>query len=111
MKAYKGYMAKIEYNDEANNLYGRLIGIRDVVDFQANRLEDIEKAFHESVDDYLDFCVERGEQPDKSYSGKLLFRTDAQTHRQIAIAAESQGISINQWLEDVARAQVDGRHA
>jgi predicted HicB family RNase H-like nuclease len=99
---YKGYTAKIEYDDEAGILYGRLLGIRDVVDFQANRLENVEKEFKASVNDYLAFCKKRGEKPDKPYSGKLIFRTTPETHRQLAIAAEMTGKSINQFIEEAA---------
>lgn len=106
MESYKGYKAKIEYDDEANILYGRVLGIRDVVDFQAERLEDVAQAFHDSVDEYLAFCADRGESPDKPYSGRLLFRTDPQIHHAIAVAAETEGVSINQWLESAARSQM-----
>jgi predicted HicB family RNase H-like nuclease len=74
-----------------------------VVDFQGHTGNEIEQAFHDSVDDYLDFCEQRGEKPDKSYSGKFLFRTDENTHRQLAQAAEISGISLNEWLERAAR--------
>ena len=73
------------------------------MDFQASRLEDIERAFHESVDDYLEFCAARGERPDKPYSGKLVFRTTPELHRQLAITAELENTSINQLLEKAAQ--------
>ncbi len=59
---YLGYIGKVEFDPEANILHGELVGIRDVVTFQGRSVKEIEKAFRESVDDYLDFCRKRGEQ-------------------------------------------------
>jgi predicted HicB family RNase H-like nuclease len=56
MMNYKGYMAKVEFDDEAMIFRGEVIGIRDVVTFQGKSVKEIEKAFHDSIDDYLDLC-------------------------------------------------------
>lgn len=106
MMQYKGYKAKIEFDADSRLLYGRVLGIHDVVDFQGRDGKEIERAFRESVDDYLAFCAERGESPDKPYSGKFLFRTDAETHRHIAEAAELAGLSVNEWLQRAAEASL-----
>jgi predicted HicB family RNase H-like nuclease len=60
---YKGYMGKVQYDDEAKLVHGEVIGIRDVITFQADSASDIRKAFFDSVDDYLAFCKSRGEEP------------------------------------------------
>jgi len=100
---YKGYTAKIEYEPEDRAFHGHVIDINDIVHFQATTVNSLEKEFRASVDDYLAFCKERGEQPDKPYSGKLIFRTSPDVHRQISVAAEMAGKSINQFLEDAAK--------
>ena len=63
MKKYKGYIAKVEYDAESELFHGEVVGIRDVVTFQGRSVEECEKAFHDSVDDYLEFCRERSEKP------------------------------------------------
>ena len=65
MMEYKGYMGKVEFDEDAGVLHGEVLGIRDVVTFQGESVQEIERAFRESVDDYLAFCTERGEEPDK----------------------------------------------
>ena len=55
---YKGYHAKIEYDAESKLLRGRIEGINDYVDFEAEDASSIEKEFHSAVDDYLVFCKE-----------------------------------------------------
>ncbi len=63
MKQYKGYEAKVEYDAKAELFHGEAFGIRDVVTFQGRSVEECEKAFHDSVEVYLEFCRERGEKP------------------------------------------------
>ncbi len=98
MMNYKGYTAKVEFDDEAMIFHGEVIGIRDVVTFQGRSVEEIKKAFHGSVDDYLAFCKARGEEPDKPFSGKFVVRISPETHRKVYAAAKKSGQSINAWL-------------
>jgi predicted HicB family RNase H-like nuclease len=111
MKLYKGYAGSIEFDDEDMVFHGRVLGIRDIVTFEAETAEQLVKAFQGSVDDYLAFCKERGADPQKPYSGKLALRTTPEIHALLGKAAASDGKSINQWVSDtlaeVARKRVD----
>lgn len=98
MMNYKGYAAKVEFDDEAMIFHGEVIGIRDVVTFQGKSIKEIEKAFHDSVNDYLDLCKERGETPDKPFSGKFVVRVSPEIHRKVYMSAKKSGQSINAWL-------------
>ena len=98
MMTYKGYAAKVEFDDEDMIFCGEVIGIRDVVTFEGDSVKEIEKAFHGSVDDYLNMCKERGEAPGKPFSGKFLVRLSPETHRQIYTSAKKAGLSVNAWL-------------
>lgn len=60
MLNYKGYTGHIEFDDEAGLFHGEVIDIKDVVTFQGRSVDEIVTAFRDSVDDYLDFCRERG---------------------------------------------------
>ncbi len=101
MLTYKGYTAKIEIDPEKDILFGRVLDIKDVITFQGKTVEEARQAFHDSVDDYLEFCEELGETPEKPFSGKLPFRTTPEQHRQIFLAATKAGKSINAWMEEV----------
>ncbi len=61
MLEYKGYQAKVESDVNAKIYHGEVITLRDVITFEADCMDDLLKAFHDSVDDYLEYCVERGE--------------------------------------------------
>ena len=95
---YKGYAAKGEFDDEAMIFHGEVIGIRDVVTFQGKSVKEIEKAFRDSVDDYLDLCKERREAPDKPFSGRFVVRVSPEIHRKVYVSAKKSGQSINAWL-------------
>ena len=110
MKLYKGYSGSIEFDSEDMVFHGRVVGIRDIVTFEAENAGELLQAFHDSVDDYLAFCKERGVEPQKPYSGKLALRTTPEIHALLSRAATSDGKSINQWISDalaeVARKRV-----
>ena len=74
------------------------IGVRDVITFQVESVKELEQAFRDSVDDYLDFCKKRGEKPDKAFGGKFVVRLTPELHREIYVAAQRAGASINTWL-------------
>ena len=63
MMKYKGYRAHIKYDDEAGLFHGEVANIPDVITFQARTRNELQTAFEESVDDYLEFCAARGECP------------------------------------------------
>jgi len=107
MMTYKGYSANIEVDLEAEILFGRVLDINDVVTFKAKTIEEARQEFQNSIDDYLEFCKELGQEPDKPFSGKLPFRTTPENHRKIFIAAKKAGKSINNWMDEVLSRAAD----
>ncbi|MEG4343497.1 type II toxin-antitoxin system HicB family antitoxin [Microcoleus sp. A003_D6] len=65
MIIYKGYSASIEIDLEAEIIFGRVLDINDVVTFQAQTIEEVRQELQSSIDDYLEFCKELGQKPDK----------------------------------------------
>ena len=66
MMEYKGYTGRLTAVDEDEGIFhGVVTGIHDVVTFEGKSPEELVQAFHESVDDYLAFCAERSEEPEK----------------------------------------------
>lgn len=105
--SYKGYSARIEYDDEDGIFVGRIAGIRDMVGFHADNVEELKAAFQEAVEDYLETCASIGKEPQKAYSGKMMFRVSPDVHRKAVLAAELAGKSLNQWAEDVLSQATD----
>lgn len=100
MLKYKGYRGHVEFDDEAGVFHGEVLDLKDVITFQGTSVEELEAAFRESVDDYLEFCAERGEEPDRAFSGRLMLRLPPELHREVHIQAQRAGKSLNQWISE-----------
>ena len=53
---YKGYYGSIVASTEDNCLYGKLLFIRPLVSYEGQTVAELQAAFHEAVDDYLETC-------------------------------------------------------
>jgi len=114
MMQYKGYIGKVEFDDEVGIFHGEVVNTRDVITFQGETVSGLKKGFHDSVDDYLAFCKGRGEAPDKPFSGQFVTRIPPELHRQVNLAAMLSGRSLNAWVADQLQAAVtrtDSTHA
>jgi predicted HicB family RNase H-like nuclease len=103
MMKYKGYIAQIEYDEEDRIFVGHLAGIKDIVGFHGTTVDELESAFHESVDNYLAISEETGRPPQEPYLGKLRLKIPPEVHVAIETAAQVHGKSINQWASDTLR--------
>ncbi len=101
MMKYKGYIARIEYDEGDHIFVGYLAGIKDIVGFHGTTVDALEDAFHESVDSYLAISEETGRPAQKPYSGQLMLRISPDTHVAVATAARRHNQNVNQWASDV----------
>ena len=99
MMEYKGYLGTVEYDAEAKIFHGDIINTRDVITFQGTTVKEIERAFRDSIDDYIAWCGEEGVEPEKPYSGKFNIRLSPELHRKIAILAKKRQVSLNSFIE------------
>lgn len=106
MMEYKGYVGKVEFDDEAGIFHGEVLDTRDVITFQGRSVDELKTAFQESIDDYLAFCKQRGEEPNKPFSGQFVTRIPPELHRQVNLAASISGKSLNAWVAEQLQAAV-----
>lgn len=97
---HKEYLAEISLDEEAAVFHGEISNIRDVVTFQGSSIEELQREFALSVEDYLAFCKDRGEDPNRVFSGKLLLRMTPQEHKEFFIEAQKTHKSLNAWILD-----------
>lgn len=100
---YKGYTARIDFDDRESIFVGRVLGVRDAISFHGETVAELRRDFRHAIEHYLAVCAKRAEQPDKPYSGKLMLRVPPDVHAAAAIAAEAKGESLNQWATQVLR--------
>lgn len=98
---YKGYKARVEFDDDDGCFIGHIAGINDVIGFHGESVAEIKAAFIKAVDDYLATCSTVGKPAEKPYSGKVMFRFSPETHARAALRASLEGKSLNQWAEEV----------
>jgi predicted HicB family RNase H-like nuclease len=109
MMEYKSYIGKVVIDDEAGILSGEVINLRDVITFEGTSVDEIQKAFRESVDGYLEFCVQRGEAPEKPFSGKFVVRLPAELHQKAYVQAKLANKSLNGWVTEVLQTALKDR--
>ena len=106
MMEYKGYIARVDFDDKAEIFHGEVMNVRDVITFEGTSVAELRRAFQESVEDYLAFCAERGEEPEKPFSGKFSLRIDPELHRRITLKARMANKSLNSWVGETLEAAV-----
>lgn len=109
MMEYRGYIGVVEFDSDAGIFHGDVINTRDVITFQGKSVDEIERAFRESVDDYLDWCKGEGVEAEKPYSGKFNLRLDPELHREAAITAKGLHMSLNSYVEKALRESLKAR--
>ncbi len=102
MMKHQGHTALVEFDDDDGIFVGRLAGISDGVGFHSDSVDGLRAAFHEAVEDYIVTCAKIGKQPQRAYSGQMMFRVSPDIHQRAALAAELAGKSLNQWAEEVS---------
>lgn len=95
---YRGYSGRAVFDGAAKLFHGEVLGTRDVITFQGRTVDATRQAFVDSVDDYLALCRERGEEPEKAFSGRFVVRIAPDLHRRLSNLAELQSKSLNALL-------------
>lgn len=106
---YKGYEGIVAYDEDAEIFNGEVVNLQDVITFQGGSVSELKKALAESVEDYLAFCRERGEEPEKPYSGQFLVRAEPRLHRELVAAARRAGVSLNNLVTTTLERTLDER--
>lgn len=104
---YKNYHARIEFDEEDMLFVGEVFGIQDSLNFHGTSIPELVESFHQSIDDYLEFCKEIGKNPDKEFKGTFNVRIDPELHREVAVAAEKEGTTLNKYVENAIRSAVN----
>lgn len=96
---YKGFIGTVHFNAEDKVFHGKIEGIDDLVTFEGHSVEELIKAFHNEVDDYIALCKEMGKEPIRSYKGSFNVRISPEMHRKAVERATKKGLSLNQFVQ------------
>ncbi len=106
---YSGYLGSLDYSLEDGCLYGKILYINDLVTYEAATVPELETAFKESVDDYLETCADIGKDPDKSFKGTFNVRMTPEQHKAAAVEAMLQETTLNDFVSRAVAEKLAGR--
>lgn len=95
---HKAYLGSVEFSAEDGILHGKIIGINDLVTFEADSVNELQKVFNEAVEDYLETCKELDKEPNKFFKGVFNVRTSNELHRDLALIAEKKQMKLNELV-------------
>lgn len=98
---YKGYTARIEFDQRDDIFTGKIVGIEDSITFHGETVKKLRADFEAAIDHYLADCEAMGRRPLKAASGKLMLRVSPEVHARALATAKTAGKSLNQWAEEV----------
>lgn len=98
--SYKNYNGTVEYSKEDDCLFGKVVGIKSLLSYEGNSIQELEQDFKNVIDEYIKDCEERGIQPEQPYKGTFNIRISPELHRSIAVYAIEHGKSLNAAVEE-----------
>lgn len=104
--SYKNYNGSVEYSEEDECLFGKVIGIKSLISYEGNSIQELKQDFQNAIDEYLLDCEERNVQPEKAYRGSFNVRINPDLHRSIALYAIKHGKSLNSAVEEAIKSLV-----
>ena len=105
--SYKGYSGSVEFSDEDNVFFGRIIGINDRITFEGDSVTTLRHDFEDAVDEYFETCTRLGKEPERVYKGMFNVRIEPSLHRQLAFHSASNGKTLNSTVEEAIRKYVE----
>lgn len=98
--SYKNYNGTVEYSREDNCLFGKVVGIKSLLSYEGDSVQELEQDFRSVIDEYLSDCEERNVEPEQPYKGTFNIRISPELHRNIAVYAMEHGKSLNAAVEE-----------
>jgi predicted HicB family RNase H-like nuclease len=69
---YKGYTAKIEFDEEDEIFVGEIMYLRkDIICFHGKSVDELRVALQETIDGYIANCIATGDKPEKPRTKRL----------------------------------------
>ena len=104
---YKGYIGSVEFEEEKTSFFGSVLGITTPITYEGESAWKLITNFHNAVDEYLEHCKATGVQPETAYTGSISLRITPELHKQVALAALSKNITLNQFIESAIAKAID----
>ncbi|MDA3951501.1 MAG: type II toxin-antitoxin system HicB family antitoxin [Spirochaeta sp.] len=95
---YKDFLGSVHYSAADERFVGRIAEIDDLVTFEGSSVAELQRAFEEAVEDYIELCAAAGKPAGRSFKGTFNVRITPELHRNVFRCAVEDGISLNQFV-------------
>ncbi len=96
---YNDYTALLTYHEEEGRYYGDVLGLSGGIHFSGATIEEAREVLKECVEFYIECCQERGEMPEKSFSGTIPLRIEPELHLKLSLEAQKKEVSLNSLIK------------
>jgi predicted HicB family RNase H-like nuclease len=93
---HKDYQGSVAFED--GKLIIQILHIDDFITGECDRASEVQAAFEELIDDYLETCAAVGKEPAKPFKGSFNVRIAPSLHRQVAMSASVKHETLNSWI-------------
>jgi predicted HicB family RNase H-like nuclease len=100
---YKDYIGSVEFSEEDGVFFGKVIGIKSLISYEGDSVATITQDFRDAIDEYLESCLEYGDEPEKSFKGSFNVRVSPELHRSLAHYSAAHGQTLNSAVEEAIR--------
>ncbi|MCI8827300.1 MAG: type II toxin-antitoxin system HicB family antitoxin [Ruminiclostridium sp.] len=107
---YKGYLGSVEFSEPDALLFGKVMGVRALISYEGESARALVDGFHAAVDEYLELCAAEGVEPERAYKGSFNVRISLELHKQAALTAMAQQMSLNSFVEQSIQKAVLARN-
>jgi len=109
MLKHKGYAGSVEYSEEDDCLYGRVLGMnKTLISYEGSTVQELKADFMNGVEQYLAHCRDEGIAPERPFTGTFNVRIPSETHGRAALKARERNQSLNSFVRQAIERELEG---
>jgi len=85
--------------------------MKNVLKYKGSTVDDLEDGFQYMVNEHIEDCKKKNTPLERSYKGNLNIRLSPDLHKKAAYNATLKGISLNQYINDVIKKEIESNSA
>ena len=96
--SYKGFKATVSPDVDDEIIYINVTNATSSLLTHVERMDEVVPAFHELIDEFLEFCQEEDIPSKIEFSGKFNVRISPKLHEKLSYNAQKLGFSLNETV-------------
>ena len=94
---YRGYIGSVEFSEEDDCFFGKVLGVRSLISYEGESVQELKKDFHEAIDAHIDFLERTAKEGEKD--ARTIHMTPV-LWQNAARVAESRGLTMDSLIEE-----------